>query len=433
MAMMQQQKCKMPYDEFALFYNNKLGNFAERLVPVLDEMLLKKLPAGARILDVCCGTGQLASRLGKLGYNVIGVDESSEMLHLARDNAPDAEFFQAKANAFDLDTKVDAVVSTFDSINHILDINEVEEVFSCIHKQMVHDGYFIFDVNMEEGYLSRWDGQWRGEFGQGTYNIKAEYDAKARLGHNVISIDKSHNNYSNQWKISERCYSKQELSEALNKAGFCIKAVYDGHDDLGLFGEWGRSFYVCQKMSANVTNTVTDNKNTDNKSEYRTVQICISDGVYPNKLIVRELGDAGLRLKAINEVLCRLKPSYYDQLLKQASLFTWFVPSLSVLGQVHPFTINDQMVSPDSVIPPHVRVIYLSPFLEQQVWPVVVIAVAHELVHVILKHEIVDPDADTYERQEREVRQKLQEWGFKEELISAESTIFDWSPMQNQL
>ncbi|MFE5741346.1 class I SAM-dependent DNA methyltransferase [Streptomyces celluloflavus] len=57
------------------------------------EWLAGALPAGSRVLDLGCGTGQPTSRqLSDAGHRVVGVDLSPTMVKLARDNAPDAEF-----------------------------------------------------------------------------------------------------------------------------------------------------------------------------------------------------------------------------------------------------------------------------------------------------------------------------------------------------
>lgn len=414
-----QQYGEVPYDGFASFYNRNLGRFAERLLPVLDDLFLRHLPSGGRILDVCCGTGQLAFMLRKRGFAVVGVDESSEMLRLARCNAPDAEFIQAKASSFELAEAVDGVVSTFDSINHVLNIKELEEVFSCVHRYLKNDGYLVFDVNMEEGYLSRWDGHWQGRFEEGTYDIKAIYDKDARIGRNEIKVNKPDSEITRQWEICEHCYSEQEIRETLKNSGFAVRAMYDGHQDLGLFGEWGRSFFVCQKATARLSDTGVAREPPKEKVKYRSVRTCILDGVYPGNALRRELGEDSLRLNAISEVLCRFQPAHYDQLYTQAPRFSWFIPAVDVLGQVHPFPVCSQPSSSSTEWSPHSRVVYLSPLLEQHKWPIVVIAVAHELVHVILNHELVDLDGDTYRRQEREVSQKLVDWGFQDELTAA--------------
>ncbi|MEV5303892.1 MULTISPECIES: class I SAM-dependent DNA methyltransferase [Streptomyces] len=57
------------------------------------QRLLSELPAGARVLDVGCGTGlPTAGQLTDAGHRVTGVDLSAGMLELARTNVPGAEF-----------------------------------------------------------------------------------------------------------------------------------------------------------------------------------------------------------------------------------------------------------------------------------------------------------------------------------------------------
>src|SRR5437868_4390317 len=76
------------YDRFASIYDRYFGTYARRVVPALERLLLGSLPGKARILDVCCGTGQLATALTERGFIVTGIDGSREMLRLAQRNAP---------------------------------------------------------------------------------------------------------------------------------------------------------------------------------------------------------------------------------------------------------------------------------------------------------------------------------------------------------
>jgi ubiquinone/menaquinone biosynthesis C-methylase UbiE len=99
------------YDPFAWIYNKHWGNtFLPVVLPILDNLVLTKLPENARILDLCCGTGQMARKLTALGYRVTGIDGSPEMLSYARENAPGVELLQADARSFQLPHKYHAVV-----------------------------------------------------------------------------------------------------------------------------------------------------------------------------------------------------------------------------------------------------------------------------------------------------------------------------------
>lgn len=64
------------------------GQYAEHAAAGL--LHAARLPPGARVLDVGCGSGLLARRLVEAGFDVVGVDASSAMIDLARTQAPGA-------------------------------------------------------------------------------------------------------------------------------------------------------------------------------------------------------------------------------------------------------------------------------------------------------------------------------------------------------
>jgi SAM-dependent methyltransferase len=146
------------YDAFARVYDRQWGPGTLKTLPLVREQVLSSLPPGARILDLCCGTGQLAHALTVEGFIVVGVDGSPEQLARARANAPAAEFVQADARSFELPGAFDAVLSLSDSLNHILSAAELTTVFRSVHAALRPDGLFFFDLNMEHKYRKSWAG-----------------------------------------------------------------------------------------------------------------------------------------------------------------------------------------------------------------------------------------------------------------------------------
>jgi len=136
------------YDCFAYFYNKYWTiNAPLYLEKALDILLLEKLEEKAHILDVCCGTGNVAGLLSERGYNMTGLDGSKLMLDYAKENAPAVEFVQADARDFNLGRKFQAITCLFDSINHLLSKDDVLLVFKNIYEHLEENGIFVFDTN----------------------------------------------------------------------------------------------------------------------------------------------------------------------------------------------------------------------------------------------------------------------------------------------
>ena len=144
------------YNHFAQTYNRYWGGFALQILPVLEQLALNQLPAPAALLDLCCGTGQLARELTARGYRVSGVDGAEQMLRYARQNAPNASFTCADARDFDLPIAFDLVLSTYDSLNHLLTLDDILAAFRNIQRHLEPGGVFLFDMNLAAGFQSRW-------------------------------------------------------------------------------------------------------------------------------------------------------------------------------------------------------------------------------------------------------------------------------------
>jgi len=146
---------------FARVYNKRWTGFAHRVAPELEEFYASRAPGKAKlpILDLCCGTGQLALYLLERGYQVTGLDLSEHMLQYARENASayvesgQAEFVQADAARFALDRQFGLVVSTFDALNHLASEEKLEACLRSVFPVLVEGGVLIFDLNTRAGLM----------------------------------------------------------------------------------------------------------------------------------------------------------------------------------------------------------------------------------------------------------------------------------------
>lgn len=103
------------------------------------------------ILDLGCGTGTLTELLAKQGYDMIGIDNSQEMLQIALDkrnrSGLDILYLMQDMRSFELYGAVGAVISVCDSVNYLLDDEDVVQTFRLINNYLLPDGLFIFDFN----------------------------------------------------------------------------------------------------------------------------------------------------------------------------------------------------------------------------------------------------------------------------------------------
>ncbi len=238
------------YDPIAGVYNRHWGYFADRIYPVLDRLVLRDLPTGSAVLDLCCGTGQLAAVLSDKGYAVTGVDGSGGMIEIARRNAPDVEFLVQDVRELSLDRQFSAVFSTYDSLNHVLSLDDLERVFRNVHRVLEDGGHFEFDLNMEAGYISRW----RGSFGivedDHVCVARSSRDEEKRIGRMDLTVFEKE---GTGWKrtgvsLLQRWYSDRDIAERLRNAGFEEIRTFDEEDQI-LEGaqETGRMFFVASK------------------------------------------------------------------------------------------------------------------------------------------------------------------------------------------
>ena len=147
---------------FARVYNLRWAGFARQVAPLILEYFEASTFAAAnkRVLDLCCGTGQLAEYFLEQGYRVVGIDLSEHMLRFARENAlayivsGQAKFIEGDVTDFTLDEHFDLVVSTFDALNHLQSEQDLRKCFQCVFP--LSGGLFIFDLNTRVG-LSRWN------------------------------------------------------------------------------------------------------------------------------------------------------------------------------------------------------------------------------------------------------------------------------------
>lgn len=128
-----------PYDDWV--------KFTEAIIQKSNKDIL-------HIVDLGCGTGEVTLRLAEAGFNLTGVDLSTEMLALASDKAhrlgKKVTWLQQDIRELAGFESVELMISYCDVLNYITTKSDVSSVFERVFQSLGADGLFIFDVHSLE-------------------------------------------------------------------------------------------------------------------------------------------------------------------------------------------------------------------------------------------------------------------------------------------
>ncbi len=224
------------YKELAASYDRLTNDVDyEAVVDFAHQILSKEGVTPRTAADLACGTGSTTRILAEMGYRVVAVDMSEDMLMQAYDKCADLEnqpvFIHQSLQELKLLRGVDLAVCFLDSLDYILDPADCERAVTRVYKALNPGGVFIFDVNTPEK-LRAMDGQvfldedddvycvWRGEFDADSNICSYGMDLFQRHGENWIRSFEEHQEYA---------YSVQQLTSYLKNAGFTsIEVFADG-------------------------------------------------------------------------------------------------------------------------------------------------------------------------------------------------------------
>lgn len=118
-----------------------------------EEAVMEEALASERnlVLDLGCGTGTLTELLYQKGYDMIGVDISLEMLQIAREkqerSGSEILYIRQDMRELELYSTVGTVISVCDSLNYLLEEDELLAVFRLVNNYLYPGGLFLFDFN----------------------------------------------------------------------------------------------------------------------------------------------------------------------------------------------------------------------------------------------------------------------------------------------
>ena len=238
------------YDPFARVYNLHWGSYAGLVVPILEHLVLRHLQDRASVLDLCCGTGQLAAQLIGDGYEVTGVDVSGSMIEIAKATAPGAAFHVQDVRQPLPVKRFAAAFSTFDSLNHVMTLEDLTRVFRNVRDVLGANGYFAFDLNMAAAYEARWRGTFAYVEDDHVCVVRSSHDLAARMGRMDLTIFELAGDAWTRADLSlvQRWYAEEDVLAALRTAGFSDNRAFRADEPIaeGCPALPGRVFFVAR-------------------------------------------------------------------------------------------------------------------------------------------------------------------------------------------
>lgn len=224
------------YTNFAQVYDTLMDNvpyqeWKEYIVSILAQHGIEE----GLILELGCGTGSLTELLAGEGYEMIGVDSSEDMLMMARrkmaESALDILYLEQDMREFELYGTVRAVISICDSMNYIMEEEDLSKVFRLVNNYLDPGGIFLFDLNTVYKYKELLGENTIAESREECSFIwENEYDDQDRVNEYDLSVfvktlDGLYRRFTETH--FQRAYELDRVKELLELAGLEFLAVYD--------------------------------------------------------------------------------------------------------------------------------------------------------------------------------------------------------------
>ncbi len=226
----------MNYEFFAAYYDSLTENVEYPLRAArIHHIVEKEIRTEGRILlDLACGSGSMSEEMAKLGYDVIGVDNSPAMLSAAMDKKYDSglpiQYLCQDMRKIDMFGTIDVTICTLDSLNHLPSLADVQQVFDRVslfaqpgglfifdmntiykHREVLHDKTFVFDT---DSVFCVWEN-----------HLKEDSNA---VEMHLTFFEKDGDAYFRSDElITENAYMTDEITDAIRNAGLILVGIYD--------------------------------------------------------------------------------------------------------------------------------------------------------------------------------------------------------------
>ena len=245
------------YTGFAEVYDLFMDNvpyeqWAEYITGLLREYGIED----GLVLDLGCGTGTMTELLAEAGYDMIGIDQSEEMLEEALEkkeaSGHDILYLCQDMREFELYGTVRAIVCVCDSMNYILEEEEILDILSAAaYNYLDYDGLFIFDLNTEYKYREILGEQTIAENRkEGSFIWENYYDEAQRINEYQLTLFvKEKEDLYRKFEEThyQRAYSLDTVRNLVERSGLRLLHMYDAFTREPAREDSERIYVICQR------------------------------------------------------------------------------------------------------------------------------------------------------------------------------------------
>ncbi|OOB77304.1 MAG: methyltransferase [Epulopiscium sp. Nele67-Bin002] len=225
-----------PYDKWVEFINSKINE--HNIKPNI-------------ICDLGCGTGVMCGKFALQNIEVIGIDNSEEMLMEARACGQDILYLAQDMREFELYGTVDVIYSCCDSLNYLLEEEDIIKTFKLVNNYLESGGLFIFDINTPYKYKEVLADE----------TFAEQSDCEAYIWENFYDEHEGLNEFAVNFFIKDldgkytrteefhyqRAYNIEQIQKYLQLAGLELLGIYDDYSNKPYSQQTLRATFVARE------------------------------------------------------------------------------------------------------------------------------------------------------------------------------------------
>ncbi len=226
------------YEILADYYDQFVGADYSKMTAFIHRLLQAHVKEPGLVCDVGCGSGTLLFSLFKLGYTMIGIDGSVEMLNQAlqkRDQTPRGKqvlLLCQELPEIELNTSVNCFLSTLDTLNYLMEEQTLDRTFSKFATYLKPGGILIFDINTRYKFEQLLDG------GIDVYDTPEVFMVWRRIfesdvcSHQLTFFEQRGHDFRRfEEEQQQRYYSPETILALLKKHRFELLGLWDDYSD----------------------------------------------------------------------------------------------------------------------------------------------------------------------------------------------------------